>query len=327
MEHVAFHVAANTIPGELVGRMDDVGSGTAFDGVEVDESLVGDHPGEGEAVFGGGAVVEVAAVKMRIVFDGENLLEKGEACENRCPGAAGDGDDDFDALGVKGGEVDGEQASDGGADDGVELGDAEVVEQNELGVDDISSANGGEGSAVGFGGNWVDGGGACRAVAAAEVIGAEDEVFVGIEHLAGADEKIPPAALAVFSPSITGVWNGGGDAGGVLGAGERVKEQDGVVFGGIQGAVAFVGDAGVSQGVTGGKQEGFFRGADGAGAGMNFYGRSGREHGDGRGERTAGRAVEQFESQKSVSRLTVDLQCGEHQSGGPADREAGFLKT
>lgn len=278
--------------------MDDVGAGAAFDGIEVDEGLVGDHPGEGEAVLGGGAVIEVAAVEVGVVFDGEDLFEEGEAGEDGGAGAAGDGDDDFDALGVEGGEVDGEQTTDGGADDGVELGDAEVVDESELGIDDIASADGGERGAVGFGGSGVDGGRAGGAVAAAEVVGAEDEVFVGVEDLAGADEEIPPAALAVFGPAVAGVGDGGGDAGGVLGAGERVEEQDGVVFGGVEGAVAFVSDAGVGEGVAGGQGERFVWGADDASAGVKFYGSRGGGHGGGRAERTAGRGLGQFESRK-----------------------------
>ena len=320
MEHVAFDVAANAIPGELVVGMDDVGAGAAFDGVEVDKGLVGDHPGEGEAVFGSGAVVEIAAVEVGVVFDGENLFEEGEACEDGGAGAAGDRDDDFDALGVEGGEVDGEQTTDGGADDGVELGDAEVVDESELGIDDIASADGGERGAVGFGGSGVDGGRAGGAVAAAEVIGAEDEVFVGVEDFSGADEEIPPAALAVFGPAVAGIGDGSGDAGGVLGAGKRVEEQDGVVFRGVEGAVALESDAGVGEGVAGGQGERFVWGADDASAGVKFYGLRGGGHGEGRAERTAGRGVGQFESRKEGKpRLTVDLRRGERHSGGPAD--------
>lgn len=243
-------------------------------------------------------MVEVTAIEVGVVFDGEDLFEKGEAGEDGGAGAAGDGDNDFDAPGVKRGKVDGEETTDGGADDGVELGNAEVVDQGELGIDDIASADGGEGGAVGFGGGGVDGSGAGGAVAAAEVVGAEDEVFVGVEDFAWADEEIPPTALAVFGPAVAGVWDGSGDAGSVLGAGERVEEQDGIVFGGVESAVAFVSDASVSEGVTGGQGEGLVWGADDASAGVNFYGLRGGGHGEGKSERTAGRGVGQFESRK-----------------------------
>ena len=71
-----------------------------------------------------------------------------------------------------------------------------------------------------------------RAHAAAEDVGADDEEAVGVDRLAGADQRLPPAGLV-------------GDrvlAGDVLIAGQRVADEDGVRLGGVQRAVGLVGD-------------------------------------------------------------------------------------
>ena len=70
------------------------------------------------------------------------------------------------------------------------------------------------------------------AAAAAQHVGADDEVLVGVEGLAGADHVVPPAGLAVFVA----------DAGGVRVARKGVQHQDGVGLGRVQLAVGLVGD-------------------------------------------------------------------------------------
>ena len=44
-------------------------------------------------------------------------------------------------------------------------------------------------------GLWVDAVGTGRAPTSAKDIGADDEVFVGVDDLAGADRQIPPARI------------------------------------------------------------------------------------------------------------------------------------
>ena len=46
MQHVAFDLVVDFIPLEPVLRLDDVATGASFDGVEVDEGFVADHPSE-----------------------------------------------------------------------------------------------------------------------------------------------------------------------------------------------------------------------------------------------------------------------------------------
>jgi len=83
-------------------------------------------------------------------------------------------------------------------------------------------------------------------LAAAEDVGADDEVAVGIEGFAGADEVIPPAGFAVGE---------GVDAGAVVVAREGVADEDGVGAGGVQATVGFVaeGEAGEGGAVVAGE--------------------------------------------------------------------------
>ena len=78
----------------------------------------------------------------------------------------------------------------------------------------------------------VDRGRPGRAHAAAEDVGADDEEAVGVDRLAGADERLPPAGLLRNRMLACDI----------LVAGERVADEDGVRFGGIQRAVGHVGD-------------------------------------------------------------------------------------
>ena len=60
-----------------------------FDGVEVHEGFVGDHAGEGQSVGRRFSGVIIAAEKVRVVFDGEDLFEEGEPVEDGGGAAAG----------------------------------------------------------------------------------------------------------------------------------------------------------------------------------------------------------------------------------------------
>lgn len=278
MKHVAFDVIADAIPGELVVGLDEIGTGAAFDGVEVHEGLVTDHAGEGQPVFGGGAVIVIATVEMGVVLDGEHLLKQSEAGEHGGAGTSGDGDDDFDSVRVEGGEVDGEQTAHGRTNDSVEAVDTELIQHFELGAHHVVGGDGRKAGAVGFAGAWIDGSRAGGAVAAAEVVGAENEILIGIENFAGADVEVPPAALAVFRPAVSSVGFVGDDARRVLAAGKGVEEQDGIVPAGVEGAIGFEGDAGVGEDCATGQGEGGVRGADNAGSGLEFFGGSGDGH-------------------------------------------------
>ena len=79
----------------------------------------------------------------------------------------------------------------------------------------------------------VDVFGSSRAHAAAQNVGADDEISVGVERSARSDHDVPP-------PRFTGQRVG---IGGVLVAGQRVAHQNRVGFLGVQRAIGLVGHA------------------------------------------------------------------------------------
>jgi hypothetical protein len=74
--------------------------------------------------------------------------------------------------------------------------DAEVVDELDLGVDDVADADEGEGWAVELAGGGIDGAGAGGAVTGAEDVDADDAVAGEIEQaeVAGQEELRPPGA-------------------------------------------------------------------------------------------------------------------------------------
>lgn len=134
---------------------------------------------------------------------------------------------------------------------------AEVVEEAGVGFDEIGDGEAGESGAVVFSGARIVGRGAGGAVAAAEVVGADDEIFVGVDHFAGADEVFPPAVVEFFSPALAD----GGDfrivARDVMSAGKSVENEDDVVFFGVQSAPSFVGEGVAGYGLAIAQGDGF----------------------------------------------------------------------
>ena len=63
--------------------------------------------------------------------------------------------------------------------------------------------------------------------------------------------------MDIFRPALIGIWHFGVNARRVLAAGEGVKQQNGVRFGGVELAVGFVGDRDLRKLGTGGKSERF----------------------------------------------------------------------
>ena len=110
--------------------------------------------------------------------------------------------------------------------------DAEMVEQHRLRAHHVANGDDRKVEAprhagVGIGRRRPGG-----AHAAAEDIGADDEIALGVDRPAGADHGLPPAGLA-------GQRMGVGD---VLIAGERMADQHGVAALGIERAVGLIGD-------------------------------------------------------------------------------------
>ena len=81
-------------------------------------------------------------------------------------------------------------------------------------------------------GRRVDLLGSGRAHAAADDVGADQEIALGIEHAAGADERLPP-------PWVARDWMRVGD---VLVAGQGVADQDCVAALRVERAVGLIGD-------------------------------------------------------------------------------------
>lgn len=242
MEHVALEGVTNLIPGKHFLLVHELASGAAFEGVEMDKGLVRDHTREREANARELGVVVVAAVEMLVVFDGENLLEEDEAVEDGGFESTGDRDDLSDAVRVSGGEGEGAEPTDRRADGGMEFCDAKVIEEREVGIDDVSDVEVGEGCSEAFSGFGIDAGRAGRAVAAAEVVGADDEEAVGVDCFAGANHFIPPAIVEFLGPVVGTLGGRGMVAGDVMGSGESVEDEDGVGLIVVQGAPCGVGE-------------------------------------------------------------------------------------
>ncbi len=200
MEHVALEGVADLEPGEHFFFVHQLPPCASLEGVEVDEGLVGNHAGESEADTGRFAFVVVAAVEIMVVLDGEDLLEEDEPIEDGGFESAGDRDDVAHLFGIAGRKSQSEESAHGGADDGVELLDAEVVEERDLGFDEVGNGNVGKGGAKRLACFRVDIGGAGAAVASSEVVGTEDEEAVGIDGFPWADHFVPPAFVKFLRP-------------------------------------------------------------------------------------------------------------------------------
>ena len=123
------------------------------------------------------------------------------------------------------------------ADDREHLVDAEVIEQHRLGTDHVGDGDDGKPEAPRLARLRAGFARSGRTHAAAEDVDAEHVVAIGVEDAAGADEIVPPAAPA-------------GDRmrpGGVLVAGQRVTDDDGVRFRRVQPAVRLIGDGKVAE--------------------------------------------------------------------------------
>ena len=192
---------------------------------------VADHARHGEAARRRLLVVVVAVVEIGVGHDGlaAHFVE-GDLLRAVARGG-GDGDGADHGLGIGGRPFQRLHAAHRSAGDGEQALDAE--ESISIFCSRTMSPMVITGNAMAYGqpvaGLIDDGSGG--AAAAAQHVGADHEILVGVEGLAGADHVVPPAGLAGF----------GADAGGVGVAGEGVQHQDGVGLGGVQLAVGLVG--------------------------------------------------------------------------------------
>ena len=126
------------------------------------------------------------------------------------------------------GPLHGLHAAEAAAHHGGEPLDAQVVGQQGLAAHPVLDRHGGKGGPEHLAGRRIHRCGAGAAVAAAEIVGRDDEEAVGVHRLAGADAGVPPAGLGVVLGMV---------ASGMVVAGQRMANQHRVAAGGVELAV------------------------------------------------------------------------------------------
>ena len=112
------------------------------------------------------------------------------------------------------------------------VGDAEMIEQPRLRAHHVAHGDDGKVEPIGASRGRIVRARPGRAHAAADHVGAEHEIAIGVDRLARADHGLPPARLA----------GDGMDIGDMLVAGQRVADQHDVGLRRIEHAVGLVGD-------------------------------------------------------------------------------------
>ena len=191
------------------------------------------HPRDAEAAMRMGALLEIAAaVPVRIGHHGLPAEFVKRDVLRRMPRAAGDRQRREHALRIGRGPLQRLHAAHRAADHAEQRVDAEAIEQHGLRAHHVGNGDDRKIQPPHFAGGRIGRGRPGRAHAAADHIGADDEVAVGIERAAGADHGLPPAGLAGDRMHIVDV----------LVAGQRMADQDGVGAVGVEFAIGLVGD-------------------------------------------------------------------------------------
>ena len=189
------------------------------------------HAGDAQASAGDGLVLGVIAV-VEIGVGDDGLA--GNVVEGDVLGAELGGGGDDEGVADAFGEIDCPlqclHSAEAAADNGCPLADAETVGEQGLGAHPVAHGNDGKGGAVGFAGGGVGAGGTGAAGAAAKVVEGDNEKFVGVYGFAAANHVVPPAGVFVICAVA---------AGGVVGAGKGVADEDGVGFVFVGCAVGF----------------------------------------------------------------------------------------
>ena len=123
--------------------------------------------------------------------------------------------------------------------------DAEPVDEHRLGAHHVAHRDHRQVEPVRPVGRRIGRGRSGGAEAAADDVGADDEIAVGVDRLAGADHDVPPAGLAGHRI----------DVGDVLVAGQRVADQDRVLAVAVERAVGLITDLQEIDAVTGIEQK------------------------------------------------------------------------
>ncbi len=208
-----------------------------------------DHARQHQAAFGNDAhFLEVAAMKLRVR---ENRLTRdfveGDVLRRQL-WRRGDRQAVADALGVGDRPLERLHAAEAAANDCCPLLDAELIGQARLAVDPVLHRDDREVRAVDLAGGRVQAAGPGRAVAAAEVVQADDEKAFGIDRFARADAAVPPARLAIVHAVV---------AGRVVMAGQRVADQHRIAAAGVELAVGFVDQLVIGQRAAAGERQRF----------------------------------------------------------------------
>ena len=149
-----------------------------------------------------------------------------------CRVRAGDRQRGEHALRVSRGPLQRLHAAHRTADDAEQRLDAEPIDQHGLRAHHVGNGDDGEIEPPQLSGGGVDRCRPGRAHAAADHVGADDEVAVGVERPARPDHGLPPALLARDRVHIVDM----------LIAGQRMADQDGVGAIGIQFAIGLIAD-------------------------------------------------------------------------------------
>ncbi len=188
----------------------------------------------------------VAAVKLRIGDDGlPGDLVEGDVLGGQ-PGCARDQHGGVQAIGIVGCPAHGLHAAETSSNHGRESIDAQVVGEQSLSLYPVLDRDDGEIRPEGLARAGINRGGPRAPVAAAEIVGADDEKAVGVDGLAGPDAVVPPAGSFV----VLGVV-----AGRVMAAGESVADEYCVAPGSVQPPVRLIDELEPLQGLAASKRE------------------------------------------------------------------------
>ena len=146
--------------------------------------------------------------------------------------AAGDRQRREHALRIGRGPLQHLHAAHRAADHAEQRVDAEPIDQHGLRAHHVGDGDDGKIQPPHLAGRGIGRGRPGRAHAAADHVGADDEVAVGVERPARADHGLPPAGLAGDRMHI----------GDMLIAGQRMADQDGVGAIGVEFAIGLIGD-------------------------------------------------------------------------------------
>lgn len=133
-------------------------------------------------------------MEIRVKLNGQDLFKQGQAVFNGSPVAGADGDEAPDPFRKLAREAEGDQAAHGGAHK-MNAFYAQAVQQKGLETCLVCGLHMREAGAVGLAVRRAGGSGACGAVAASQVIGADDAEAVCVQRFAGADDAVPPALV------------------------------------------------------------------------------------------------------------------------------------